>query len=300
MRHVFLFNPAAGKGRAMRDRDRIRAALASAGLEGEFLDTERPGHAIHLAEDAGKRGIDAVVAIGGDGTVNEVVNGLMQLPASTRPAFGLVPDGTGNDYARTLGMRSGDLTAAAATLAKGSIRALDAGEVNGRYFANGLGLGFDGAVAEAAAKVRYLKGFPAYLVSVFRVLSTWKNFALTLEIDGRTVEGLAFLAAVSNGRTCGGGFVLNPDAVPDDGLFDICRLGNLTRGEALRHLPKALDGTHVGLPFTTLLRGREIRLTSDRPLTVHIDGNLVFGAGNPEPLVFKMHPRALRVIGNWA
>ena len=240
-----------------------------------------------------------MVAIGGDGTVNEAVNGLMLLPPARRPAFGLVPDGTGNDYARTLGMRSGDLAAAAATLARGSIRPLDIGEVNGRFFANGLGLGFDGAVAEAAAKVRYLKGFPAYLVSVFRVLSTWKNFELTLEVDGRTLDGPAFLAAVSNGRTCGGGFVLTPDAIPDDGLFDICRLGNLTRGEALRHLPKALDGTHVGLSFTTLLRGREIRLSSDRPLTVHIDGNLVFGAGHPEPLVFRMHPRALRVIGNW-
>ncbi len=283
----------------MRDRDRIRAALSTAGLEGEFLDTERPGHAADLAEHAGKSGVDAVVAIGGDGTVNEVVNGLMRLPEPARPTFGLVPDGTGNDYAFALGLRPGDLAEAALVLLAGKTRVLDVGDMNGRFFANSVGLGFDGAVAEAASKVRYLKGFPAYLWSVFTVLSDWTNFELTLIADGRELEGRAFLAAVANGPRSGGGFLLAPDAKPHDGLFDVCRLGDLRKGEALRHLPKALDGSHKNLPWTTILRAREVTLASDRPLTVHIDGDLVFGAGHPEPLVFKMHPRALRVIGNW-
>jgi diacylglycerol kinase (ATP) len=283
----------------LRDKDRIREALAGAGLEGEFLDTERPGHAADLAEEAGRSGIDAVVAIGGDGTVNETVNGLMRLPESKRPAFGLVPDGTGNDYAFALGLRPGDLRDAARVLLAGKTRALDAGDVNGRTFANSFGLGFDGAVAEAASKVRYLKGFPAYLWSVFTVLREWTNFELTLTVDGRELEGRAFLAAVAIGPRSGGGFHLAPDAILDDGYFDVCRLGDLGKGEALRHLPKALDGSHVKLPWTTIARAREVTLASDRPLTAHIDGNLVFGAGHPEPLVFRIHERALRVIGNW-
>ena len=283
----------------MRDKGRIREALAAAGLDGEFLDTERPGHAADLAEDAGRSGIEAVVAIGGDGTVNETVNGLMRLPEPARPAFGLVPDGTGNDYAYLLGLRPGDLTGAARALVAGATRVLDAGEVNGRFFANSVGLGFDGAVAEAASKVRYLKGFPAYLWSVFTVLREWSNFELTLTVDGRELEGRAFLAAVAVGPRSGGGFLLAPDAQPDDGLFDVCRLGDLGKGEALMHLPKALDGSHVKLPWTTILRAQDVTLASDRPLTAHIDGNLVFGAGHPEPLVFRTHPRALRVIGNW-
>lgn len=283
----------------MRDRDRIRAVLASAGLEGSFLDTERPGHAIHLAEDAGKSGVDVVVAIGGDGTVNEAVNGLMRLPAAKRPAFGLVPDGTGNDYGFALGLRPGDLADASRVLAEGKARVLDVGEVNGRFFANSVGLGFDGAVAEAASKVRYLKGFPAYLWSVFAVLKDWANFELTLTVDGRVLEGQAFLAAVANGPRSGGGFLLAPAARPDDGLFDVCRLGDLGKLEALRHLPKALDGSHVGLPWVTILRAHEVILASDRPLTAHVDGNLIYPAGHPEPLVFRMHARALRVIGNW-
>jgi diacylglycerol kinase (ATP) len=283
----------------MRDRDRIRSALDAAGLGGDFLDTERPGHAADLAEESGKRGADVVVAIGGDGTVNETVNGLMRLPEAKRPAFGLVPDGTGNDYGFALGLRPGDLADAARALAEGKTRVLDVGEVNGCFFANSVGLGFDGAVAETASKVRYLKGFPAYLWSVFTVLKDWANFELTLTADGRTLEGHAFLAAVANGPRSGGGFLLAPAARPDDGLFDVCRLGDLGKLEALRHLPKALDGSHVGLPWVTILRAREVILASDRPLTAHVDGNLVFSAGHPDPLVFRMHPNALRVIGNW-
>src|SRR5512135_1537893 len=191
IRTVFVFNPAAGKGRVVRDRDAIRAALEKAGAGGTFVETERVGHGIALAEDAARDGAEAVVAIGGDGTVNEVVNGLLRVAEPGRPAFGVVPDGTGNDYGYLLGLRPGDLDGAARVIAAGATRVLDAGEVNGRFFANSVGLGFDGAVAETAAKVRYLKGFPAYLWSVFKVLRTWENFELTLTVDGRTISGRA-------------------------------------------------------------------------------------------------------------
>jgi diacylglycerol kinase (ATP) len=296
IRTVFVFNPAAGKGRAVRDRDAIREALARAGVSGTFVETQRAGHATALAEDAAKDGAEVVVAIGGDGTVNEVVNGLLRVPENRRPAFGVVPDGTGNDYGFLLGLRPGDLDGAARTIAAGHTRVLDAGEVNGRFFANSVGLGFDGAVAETASKVRYLKGFPAYLWSVFAVLRTWENFDLTLTVDGRTIEGRALLAAVANGPRSGGGFLLAPEAKADDGLFDVCRLGDLGKLEALRHLPKALDGSHLGLPWVTIPRGREVVLASDRPLTAHIDGNLATGVANPEPLRIRILPRALRVL----
>lgn len=291
-----MFNPAAGKGRVVRDRDAIREALERAGAGGTFVETERAGHGIALAEDAAKDGAEAVVAIGGDGTVNEVANGLLRVPEAKRPAFGVVPDGTGNDYAFLLGLRPGDLDGAARAIAGGNLRTLDAGEVNGRFFANGVGLGFDGAVAEVAAKVRYLKGFPAYLWSVFNVLRTWENFELTLTVDGRTISGRALLAAVANGPRSGGGFLLAPDAKADDGLLDVCRLGDLGRLEALRHLPKALDGSHTGLPWVTILRAREVVLASDRPLTAHIDGNLATLVAHPEPLRIRILPRALRVL----
>jgi diacylglycerol kinase family enzyme len=131
---------------------------------------------------------------------------------------------------------------------------------------------------------------------VFEVLSTWLNFELTLTVDGRTITGRALLAAVAIGPRSGGGFLLAPDAKADDGLFDVCRLGDLGRLEALRHLPKALDGSHLGLPWVTILRGREVVLASDRPLTAHVDGNLSTGVAHPEPLRIRILPRALRVL----
>jgi diacylglycerol kinase (ATP) len=291
-----VFNPAAGKGRALRDRDAIRAALEKAGATGTFVETERAGHGITLAEEAAKDGAEAVVAIGGDGTVNEVVNGLLRVSEGGRPAFGVVPDGTGNDFGYLLGLRPGDLDGAARVIASGATRVLDAGEVNGRFFANSVGLGFDGEVAATAASVRYLKGFPAYLWSVFAVLASWENFELTMTADGRSISGRAFLAAVANGPRSGGGFLLAPDAKPDDGVFDVCRLGDLGKLEALRHLPKALDGSHLGLPWATILRAREVVLASDRPLTAHVDGNLATGVAHPDPLRIRILPRALRVL----
>ncbi len=291
-----MFNPAAGKGRALRDRDAIRAALEKAGAAGTFVETERAGHGITLAEEAARDGAEAVVAIGGDGTVNEVVNGLLRVPEGGRPAFGVVPDGTGNDFGYLLGLRPGDLDGAARVIASGATRVLDAGEVNGRFFANSVGLGFDGEVAATAASVRYLKGFPAYLWSVFAVLASWENFELTMTADGRSISGRAFLAAVANGPRSGGGFLLAPDAKPDDGVFDVCRLGDLGKLEALRHLPKALDGSHLGLPWATILRAREVVLASDRPLTAHVDGNLATGVAHPDPLRIRILPRALRVL----
>ena len=265
----------------MRDRDAIRAALEKAGVSGTVVETQRADHGVTLAEEAGKDGAQAVVAVGGDGTVNEVVNGLLRVPEARRPAFGVVPAGTGNDFAVLLGLRPGDLEGAARVLAAGATRVLDAGEVNGRFFANSVGLGFDGAVAETPRRSGLSQGFAAYLWSVFRVLRTWENFTLTSTVDGAPSTGRAILAAVGIGPRSGGGFHLTPDAKPDDGLFDVCRLGDFGKVEALRHLPKALDGSHVGSPKVTILRGRTSALASDRPLTAHVDGNLMTGRRIP-------------------
>ena len=294
-----MANPAAGKGRQGRQEQRLRAALEAAGVAGEWLETRAPDDGIALAEGSAREGASMVVAVGGDGTVNEVVGGLLRVPAETRPLLGVFPAGTGNDYSRLLGLRAWDVEGAARVLLDRRVRTLDAGEVNGRFFANGVGLGFDGEVAAEAAKLRLIRGFAAYLTSVFRVLRTWKNFQLTATIDGEIVEGPSILAAVTIGPASGGGFHLTPDAKPDDGLFDFCRLGDFGKLEALRHLPKALDGSHVGLAKTQLRRGRSVTLRADRPLTAHVDGNLLRNVACATPLTFRIHPGALRVVGRW-
>lgn len=299
-RIVFIENPAAGKGREGRSRQQIRAEVERAGLFGTWLATEGPDHGVALTEESARGGATTVVAVGGDGTVNEVVGGLMRVPKEARPVLGVLPAGTGCDYARLLGHRRWDIPGAAAVLRDQAVRTMDAGEVNGRFFANGVGLGFDGAVAADAAKLRLIRGFAAYLTAVFRVLRTWENFRLIAEVDGETLDGPAILAAVTIGPASGGGFYLTPDARPDDGLFDFCRLGDFRKLEAVRHLPKALNGSHVRLAKTAMRRGRSVTLRSDRPLIAHVDGNVISGVAHEEPLVFRMHEGALRVVGNWS
>ncbi len=296
---VYVVNPAAGKGRARREAARWRASLEKAGLDGDWRETTAPDEGIDLAERAARQGAGLVVAVGGDGTANEVVRGLMRVPEESRPPVAVVPAGSGNDYARLIGMKAWDFQDAAETLRARRERRLDAGEVNGRFFGNGVGLGFDGEVAADAARLTFVGGFPAYLLAVFRVLATWKNYRLTADVDGETLEGPSILTAVTIGPASGGGFRLTPDARPDDGLFDLCRLGDFGKLEAVRHLPKALNGSHVRLAKTTMRRGRSIVLRSDRPLIAHIDGNVVSGVAHASPLVFRMHAGALRVIGRW-
>lgn len=298
-RIVFIANPAAGKGREGRERQRIRAEVERAGVFGTWLETEGPDHGLALAAEHARGGADIIVAVGGDGTVNEIVGGLMRVREEVRPILGVLPAGTGCDYARLLGHRRWDIAGAAAVLRDRRVRMMDAGEVNARYFANGVGLGFDGAVAADAAKLRLIRGFAAYLTAVFRVLRTWENFRLVAEVDGEILDGPAILAAVTIGPASGGGFYLTPDAKPDDGLFDFCRLGDFRKLEAVRHLPKALNGSHIRLSKTTMRRARSVTLRSDRPLVAHIDGNVIGGVAHDAPLVFRMHERALRVIGNW-
>ncbi|HSB37390.1 MAG TPA: diacylglycerol kinase family protein [Thermoanaerobaculia bacterium] len=298
-RIVFIANPAAGKGRARREERRLRSALERAGLFGDWRVTSAPDDGIALAEESVRDGAEMVVAVGGDGTVNEVVGGLMRVQKEKRPLFGLVPAGTGNDYARVLGLKPWDVAGAATALLSRCERSLDAGEVNGRFFANGFGLGFDGSVAEAAARIHWLRGHPAYLAAVFTALTRWENFRLEAEIDGEYLEGRSILAAVTIGPASGGGFHLTPDAKPDDGLFDVCRLGDFGKLEAVRHLPKALNGSHVTLAKASMRRGRAVTLSSDRPLVAHVDGNLMRDVGHAEPLRFRIHPAALRVVGNW-
>lgn len=298
-RIVFIANPAAGKGREGRQGGRVRTDVESAGVGGDWIRTEAPGHGTALAEQSARDGASVVVAVGGDGTVNEVVAGLMRVPKEERPVLGVIPAGTGCDYARLLGLRRWEIADAAAVLREGKVRALDAGDVNGRYFANGVGLGFDGEVTADAAKIRLIRGFAAYLTSVFRVLRTWENFRLVAEVDGEVLDGPAILVAVTIGPACGGGFYLTPDAKPDDGLFDVCRLGDFSKLEALRHLPKALNGSHVRLAKTAIRRGRSVTLSSDRPLAAHVDGNVLAGVGHESPLRFRMHAGALGVIGRW-
>jgi diacylglycerol kinase family enzyme len=286
-----IFNPAAGRGRAVR---RLRALRGGWGARADFRPTGAPGQAEELAFRAAGEGFAVVAAAGGDGTVHEVANGLLR---AGRPGvtFGVIPLGSANDYAHSLAAEAAD--------GAGGARAVDVGLVTGpggraRYFVNSLGLGLNGAVTLESRRIRRLQGMALYGLATLRAL--WYHYAcprMTLRIDGEDWQAPTLLLTVGLGRR-EGGFVLAPDARLGDGLFEYLHAGPLSRWEVLRFLPRlASQGPPKDHPKVRIGRCRELALVSEAPLTVHLDGEFF---SRPEDDVravqVRLLPGALRVV----
>ncbi len=290
---VCIFNPVAGRGRALAWRRAVADACRAAGLAHRELVTEHPGHARDLAEEAAGNGARLVVAVGGDGTVHEVVNGLAAVALPAGPALAVVPAGTGNDFARTVGIPR-EPGAAVRLVARGRERAVDLADVNGRTYCNIAGIGFDAEVAREVNRApKRLPGPLTYLLGVFKILAAYHPVAVRYELDGQPFAEPLLLMAVGNGRFYGGGMMMCPAAEIDDGLLDVCIGGDLGKLETLGVLPRVFSGTHVRHPKVRVVRAREVRvLAADRPLAIHADGEVV----SESPAVFRVLPGALRVL----
>jgi YegS/Rv2252/BmrU family lipid kinase len=293
MRIAFVVNPRAGRGRGAVLARELPAMVAARGLQADILATDEPGHAVELARGAAASH-DAVVAVGGDGTAHEVVNGVAESDA----AFGLLPMGTGNDLALALGV-PGDPGAALDLLASGAERRIDLARFDDdrspvRWFANSLGLGFEAQVTIESRKVKLLRGFPVYLWAVARALGGLRCPDLRITADGRVFEGRRLLLCIGNGPRVGGGFWLTPDARNDDGWLDLCIVEAMGRGNVMRRLPRALKGSHTGESWATMLRAREIRIESRDGFPFHADGEVVDTGRNR--LAVTIVPQALKVI----
>jgi len=231
--------------------------------------------------------------VGGDGTLADLVPGV--LARADAPPLALIPAGTGNDVAKTLGVhRAGPEAALGLALGDGGeeIR-LDAGRIDGRAFLNGFGVGIDGAVAESAERVPLRLGIATYLIGLAAVLPSWKPFGYRIEIDDEVTTGEATLIAVAHGQVCGGGFRLTPRADPTDGKLDVCLIGPFGRLRLLAKLPLALSGRHLDEPETTYCQARKVRLELERELVAHIDGNLLHGLRD---ITIETIPAAVRAI----
>jgi diacylglycerol kinase (ATP) len=290
---VIIVNPTAGSGRAATLLPWIRERLAQR-PDAELHVTSRRGEAQDLAARAADDGADRVVAVGGDGTIQEVVNGV--LAAVSRPGIGIVPVGSGNDLARSLGLPADP--AEAWTVAIGRVtRTLDAalatnGEGLRRWFASAGGIGFDAQVAAAMSTRRgWQSGRAGYLLTTLTELRHFDNCVLRLVLDGEPLECRALLVAIANGPYYGGGMRIAPDAEPDDGWLDLCVVGDVSRITAIRQLPNLYRGTHVRHPAVSLHRARVIEVTSDGATRSHLDGE-PFGT---LPLNVEVHPGVLEV-----
>ena len=272
-----IVNPAAGRGKAARLAPDVVARLRGQGVECEARYTRAPGEATRLVADALRGGAECVVVAGGDGTVNEAVNGYIGV-AHAAQALGFLPLGTGNDFAKMLGAGN-DWRIACDRIAEGRRRRVDAGRCNGRYFANGIGAGFDAQVALEANSMPWLRGNAVYVAALARtLLLRHRTPHARIAHDGGTIEGRITLVAVANGSTYGGAFRMAPAADVADGMLQLVVADALSRSGILGLVPQVMRGTHVGRDGVTVLRTCRVLVDIDEPLAVHADGEIIGNA----------------------
>jgi YegS/Rv2252/BmrU family lipid kinase len=291
-----IVNPTAGRGAAAKQWPAVRAVLAEHGARVQLAPTRGRGHALELAEEAARAGWPVIVAVGGDGTVHEVVNGLLRASAGGEAgaALGIVPVGSGNDFALLAGLPR-DPAQAARRIASGEERRVDVGRVGDRWFTNGVGVGLDARVAVEANRSRRLRGMGIYLWALAKVLRGFRPPVMRVEIDGEVIERPLTLVTVGNGGRHGGGFWICPDAKIDDGLLDVCACDGLSRLRILRFLPKVMRGTHVGESCVQMRTARRVRIASESPVAVHADGEIL--AEDARELEIEIEPGRLRLRG---
>ncbi len=289
--YLLIANPNAGRGRARKLIAPLCREVSSRLGPGRMEVTRFRGHARQLAYQVRNSG-RLVIAAGGDGTIHEVVNGLL----GGNCTLGIIPIGSGNDFVKMLRLPL-RFREAVAVLKDHRTCRVDVGQVNDRFFPNGVGIGFDAMVVRQVEQVRWLKGFLLYLFGVFRTLICYRNRRVHLIWeDGEEEERDIFLLAVGNGRAMGGGFYLTPQASLTDGLLDVCMIRSLNKREALINLPRALNGNLGRLPQVSMRRVRRLRICAKEGVPVHADGELL--GLNLKDLNIQVLPRALEVIHN--
>jgi YegS/Rv2252/BmrU family lipid kinase len=294
---VFLVNPASAGGSTGRRWPELAHRAAALGLVGDALISEEQGQLTHLAEEAVHGGARRVVVVGGDGTINEVVNGIAEAEGVE---LAVIPRGTGWDFVRTFDIPR-DLDGAVEVALRGDVREIDLGRVDFRtwagedaraYFANVASAGISGAIAKRANESsKALGGKISYYWSTFAVFLGWQVGDMRVSVDDEIRCGRMIDVLACNGRYVAGGMMMTPEAEPDDGLFDVLLIGDVTKRDLLFVLPKTYRGKHLPHPRLELLRGRVVTIDADEPLPIELDGE----QPGTTPARFEVVPRALRL-----
>jgi diacylglycerol kinase (ATP) len=298
-----IVNPTSGRGAGERSIPTIETQLKSTGVDFDLQRTERPWHAAELARQAALEGVPVVTGAGGDGTANEVINGLMlakELGAG-ETALGMLPVGRGNDFAFSMGLPV-DLETACRSVAQDSRRWIDIGRVTGgdypqgRYFGNGIGVGFDAVVGFVALKMTRLSGFPSYIAAALQTIFLYyKAPHIHLQTDDRSFDQRCLMVSIMNGRRMGGGFMMAPDSRSDDGLLDLCIARQVSRLRIIRLIPHFMQGDQAAQPEIRTLRTRTLTVTAlDGVLPAHADGETLCVAG--QQLSIELLPRQLALV----
>lgn len=289
-RMAIIVNPAAGDGKCKQRYPLVQDYFKTRGIEFKPYFTERRGHGMELARQALHEGYDRIVSMGGDGTLSEVVNGIV----NSDVILGFIPAGSGNDFGRTFGLKSGDVLGACKFIEREHVREVDLCVTEGKYFINVAGAGFDAEVGHMANiwGKRYFPGHMAYVASILRELVAYAPQEMTIELDERTMHTRAWLVAVANARYFGGGMMIAPSAEVDDGQLDVYIIKATSKFELLKVLPTVFTGKHVNHLAVECHQARRVRLSSPERLVTQADGEIL----GTLPREFKISGQKIRMI----
>jgi YegS/Rv2252/BmrU family lipid kinase len=305
LKPLLIYNPIADHGKAEKILPNVQEIFKTHQFEYDLMLTEYPGHALELAKQQTESGRSLIIAAGGDGTMNEVINGLMRAETNGlhKPILGVLPVGRGNDFAFGMDITK-DLDKAIQAVVAGKTKKIDIGIVTGgdypqgRYFGNGVGLGFDTVVGFEAAKVKWVHGAASYLIGLVRTIFLYHT-APTYEIilDGETITQPSLLVSIMNGKRMGGSFHMAPKGDPGDGLFNLCMASHVPQFKILPLATKFISGTQEGHPAIRMPQSSKVivhAITGSIP--AHADGETICVAG--KELTVEIIPQALEIISN--
>ncbi|MEI8132850.1 MAG: diacylglycerol kinase family protein [Leptolinea sp.] len=301
MKYLLIVNPISGRGHGEKSIPEIEALFRSADLNYDLVRSEYPGHALELARNAA--GYDVIISAGGDGTANEIINGILESNSvnNTRPTMAVIPVGRGNDFAYSMGIPV-SIAEACQSIVANQRRKVDIGRVygdnfpNGRYFGNGVGVGFDAVVGFEALKLKFLTGFASYIVAALKTMFLYfKAPKLQLVTPEGEHTGWYLMVSIMNGIRMGGGFYMAPMSNPSDGRFDLCVVNQVSRSKLLPLVSKFTKGTQQGDPDVTFLQTNHLEIQAlEGGIPAHVDGETV--CENGKSIRIELLPLALEMV----
>jgi len=295
-----IVNPVAGARSTRRKWPIISRLMERIGLSFDFAYTEGVGHAMELARLAASDGYRYLVAVGGDGTVNEVTNGILHSTNAKTTVLGVVSTGTGSDFARSAGLAR-DYAIACANLTSSKRLTIDVGVVEyqrdgkrqERFFVNSAGVGFDAAVVKETERLpKFFGGTIPYVAGMLRTLVFYRNKEIVLKVGDEEERHRVLNVAVANGNYCGGGMRIAPEAKLDDKLLDVVVFGDMSKFEILKEFPTVYKGTHINHPKVSMKKATNVAIESAEPMLVYADGELLGEC----PAAFRVVPAALSLV----
>ncbi|MDM8529273.1 diacylglycerol kinase family lipid kinase [Anaerolineales bacterium HSG24] len=290
-----ILNPITGRPNGTAKIAKIELALQQAQLDYSLVVTEYPQHGIELARQAVLEGWPMIAAAGGDGTVNEVVNGIMQIDEdeSDKPTLGIIPTGTANDLAAMLQLPK-DIQGACQRLAVGESKLIDVGQVNDYFFVNNSAVGLESVVTVTQQKMRWIKGIFSYIVAATGSILTAKNWEVQVDWPSGCYEGPAILVSVGNSARTGGVFYMTPEAVVDDGLLDFVYGAGMSRWRMVTLLPRLLRGSHISHSMVIYRKTKQLKITTSPPTPIQADGEIIDHEATE--ISYTIIPKKLQVI----